>query len=300
MIDIRIIRERPDEVKHALDLLNTSAPIDRIVELDAERRRLVTEVEQLKATRNEGSKAVSKAKDPDERNRLIAEMKQVSDAITVMDAQITAVDGEFNDLMLQVPNMPMPEVPVGKDDSENVVVRTVGENRELRLRAEAALGARRDARHHRLRARREDLRLALLRAQGAGRAAAARADHLDARPAHREARLQRGLPALHGHAETLVGTGNLPKFGDNLYHGRRRGSLADPDRRGAGHQSLSRRDPRRRRSCRSTTSPTRPASAASRCRPAATCAASSAATSSTRSRWSSSSTRINRAPSTSR
>ena len=44
MIDIRIIRERPDEVKHALELLNTSAPVDRIVELDAERRRLVTEV----------------------------------------------------------------------------------------------------------------------------------------------------------------------------------------------------------------------------------------------------------------
>ena len=99
MIDIRIIRERPDEVKHALELLNTSAPIDRIIELDADRRRLVTEVDQLKATRNEGSKAVSKAKDPDERNRLIAEMKQVSDAITVMDAQITDVDKEFNDLM---------------------------------------------------------------------------------------------------------------------------------------------------------------------------------------------------------
>src|SRR5690349_70305 len=92
VIDIRIIRERPDEVKHALELLNTSAPIDRIIELDAERRRLVTDVDQLKATRNEGSKAVSMTKDPDERNRLIAEMKQVSDSITAMDARITTVD----------------------------------------------------------------------------------------------------------------------------------------------------------------------------------------------------------------
>ena len=69
---------------------------------------------------------------------------------------------------------------------------------QLRLRAAAALGARRRARHHRLRARREDLRLALLRADGRRRAPAARAHHLDARPAHARARLHRDLPAVHG------------------------------------------------------------------------------------------------------
>ncbi|HYP62111.1 MAG TPA: serine--tRNA ligase [Thermomicrobiales bacterium] len=217
MIDIRIIRERPDEVKHALDLLNTSAPIDRIIELDAERRRLVTEVDQLKATRNEGSKAVSKAKDPDERNRLIAEMKQVSDAITVMDAQITAVDGEFNDLMLQVPNMPMPEVPVGKDDSENVVVRTVGEIREREFAVKPHWETGVD--------------LGIIDFERGVKIAGSRMYVLKGLGA----RLQRAIITWmldlhikkHGYSEiyppylvtseTLVGTGNLPKFGDNLF-----------------------------------------------------------------------------------
>ena len=217
MIDIRIIRERPDEVKHALDLLNTSAPIDRIIELDAERRRLVTEVDQLKATRNEGSKAVSKAKDPDERNRLIAEMKQVSDAITVMDAQITDVDGEFNDLMLQVPNMPMPEVPVGKDDSENVVVRTVGEIRERDFAVKPHWETGVD--------------LGIIDFERGVKIAGSRMYVLKGLGA----RLQRAIITWmldlhikkHGYSEiyppylvtseTLVGTGNLPKFGDNLF-----------------------------------------------------------------------------------
>ena len=217
MIDIRIIRERPDEVKHALDLLNTSAPIDRIIELDAERRRLVTEVDQLKATRNEGSKAVSRAKDPDERNGLIAEMKQVSDAITVMDAQITDVDREFNDLMLQVPNMPMPEVPVGKDDSENVVVRTVGEIREREFAVKPHWETGVD--------------LGIIDFERGVKIAGSRMYVLKGLGA----RLQRAIITWmldlhikkHGYSEiyppylvtseTLVGTGNLPKFGDNLF-----------------------------------------------------------------------------------
>jgi len=217
VIDIRIIRERPDEVKHALELLNTSAPIDRIIELDADRRRLVTEVDQLKATRNEGSKAVSKAKDPDERNRLIAEMKQVSDAITVMDAQITDVDKEFNDLMLQVPNMPMPEVPVGKDDSENVVVRTIGDIRErdFAVKPHWETGVNLGIIDFERGVKIAGSRMYVLRGLGA--------------------RLQRAIITWmldlhikkHGYSEvyppylvtseTLVGTGNLPKFGDNLF-----------------------------------------------------------------------------------
>jgi seryl-tRNA synthetase len=217
VIDIRIIRERPDEVKHALELLNTSAPIDRIIELDAERRRLVTDVDQLKATRNEGSKAVSKTKDPDERNRLIAEMKQVSDSITAMDARITTVDQEFNDLMLQVPNMPMPEVPVGKDDSENVVVRTVGEIRErdFTVRPHWETG----------------VDLGIIDFERGVKVAGSRMYVLKGLGA----RLQRAIITWmldlhikkHGYSEvyppylvtsdTLIGTGNLPKFGDNLF-----------------------------------------------------------------------------------
>ena len=217
MIDIRIIRERPDEVKHALEQLNTSAPIDRIVELDAERRRLVTEVDQLKATRNEGSKAVSRAKDPDERNRLIVEMKQVSDAITVMDAQITDVDGEFNDLMLQVPNMPMPEVPVGKDDSENVVVRTVGEirEREFAVKPHWETGVDLGIIDFERGVKIAGSRMYVLKGLGARLQRAIITWMLDLHiKKHRYSEI---YPPYLVTSETLVGTGNLPKFGDNLF-----------------------------------------------------------------------------------
>ena len=217
MIDIRIIRERPDEVKHALELLNSSAPIDRIIELDTERRRMVTEVDQLKAARNEGSKAVAKAKDSDERNRLIAEMKQVGDDITAMDAQITAVDAELNGLLLQVPNMPLPQVPVGKDDSENIVVRTVGDvvDRDFTVRPHWETGVELGIIDFERGVKIAGSRMYVLKGLGA--------------------RLQRAIITWmldlhikkHGYSEVyppylvmgemLVGTGNLPKFGDALF-----------------------------------------------------------------------------------
>jgi seryl-tRNA synthetase len=217
VIDIRIIRERPDEVKHALELLNSSAPIDRIIELDTERRRMVTEVDQLKAARNEGSKAVAKAKDSDERNRLIAEMKQVGDDITAMDAQITAVDAELNGLLLQVPNMPLPQVPVGKDDSENIVVRTVGDvvDRDFTVRPHWETGVELGIIDFERGVKIAGSRMYVLKGLGA--------------------RLQRAIITWmldlhikkHGYSEVyppylvmgemLVGTGNLPKFGDALF-----------------------------------------------------------------------------------
>ena len=217
MIDIRIIRERPDEVKRALVALNTTAPIDRIVELDTARRRLVTEVDQLKASRNEGSKAVSKAGDPDERNRMIAAMKTVSDSIAAIDSEISQKDAELSDLLLHVPNLPLPEVPVGKDDSENVVVRTVGEIQDKGFTARPHWET--------------GVELGIIDFERGVKVAGSRAYVLRGLGA----RLQRALITWmldlhiqkHGYsevyppylvtAESLVGTGNLPKFGDNLF-----------------------------------------------------------------------------------
>jgi seryl-tRNA synthetase len=217
VIDIRIIRERPDEVKRALDVLNATAPIDRIVELDAERRKLVTEVDQLKAARNDGSKAVSRTKDPDERTRLIEEMKQLGDTISGLDAQVTAMDAEFHDLLLQVPNLPLPEVPVGKDESENVIVRTIGEVKDKGFtpRPHWETGVELGIIDFERGVKVAGSRMYMLRGMGA--------------------RLQRAIITWmldlhiqkHGYTEVyppylvtsemLVGTGNLPKFGDALF-----------------------------------------------------------------------------------
>ncbi|MGH2561980.1 MAG: serine--tRNA ligase, partial [Thermomicrobiales bacterium] len=127
MLDIRIIREQPDLIKAAIATLNTSAPIDEILALDERRRTVLTEVEHLKAQRNEGSKTVNSTKDKEERDRLIGEMRSLGGRITILDDQAKVVDMELSELMLQVPNLPLPEVPVGPDETANVIAAQHGE-----------------------------------------------------------------------------------------------------------------------------------------------------------------------------
>ena len=129
MLDLRLIREQPDQVKAALATLNAEAPIDEILAFDANRRALLTEVEALKAERNEGSKLVTRTKDPAERQVLIANLRELGDRIAALDEEAKAVDVRLHDLLLLVPNLPLPEVPIGPDESANVVVAEHGERR---------------------------------------------------------------------------------------------------------------------------------------------------------------------------
>jgi seryl-tRNA synthetase len=129
MLDIRLIRENPEAVKAGIARLHTTAPIDEILALDAQRRALLTEVEALKAERNEGSKAVAKARDPEQRQQLIDTLRGLGGTIDELDVKARAIDDQLRDLLLTVPNLPLPDVPDGPDDSANVVVRTVGEPR---------------------------------------------------------------------------------------------------------------------------------------------------------------------------
>jgi len=131
MIDLRFIREHPDEVKEALVKLNTEAPIDEILALDARRRELLRQVEELKHQRNVTSKQIGRMKDQAERQALIQEMRRVGDRIDALDARVREVEEQLNARLLEVPNLPRPDVPVGPDESANVVVRQWGELREF-------------------------------------------------------------------------------------------------------------------------------------------------------------------------
>jgi seryl-tRNA synthetase len=127
MLDLTYIREHADEVKDAMAKLYAEAPIDEILDLDKRRRALLQEVEQLKQQRNVVSKEIGKMKAAEEREAKKAEMRVVGDRITALDAEVNEVETRLNDLMLRVPNLPDPSVPVGKDDSENIVTRVEGE-----------------------------------------------------------------------------------------------------------------------------------------------------------------------------
>lgn len=218
MLDIRLIREKTDEVKAAIATLYTDAPIDEIVALDLRRRQILNEVEQLKAERNEGSKRVSKAASPDERQTLIAEMRALGDRIDQLDAESRETDEKLNDLMLRVPNLPYPEVPVAPDETGNVVTGEWGEKRvfgfEPKPHWEIAeqLGIIDFERGVKV----AGSRFYFLRGDGARLQRALIAWMLDLHT--REHGFQEVLPPYLVPAQALVGTGNLPKFGDVLFH----------------------------------------------------------------------------------
>lgn len=217
MLDINLIRANPDAVKAGIARLHTTAPIDQIVELDARRRALLTEVEALKAERNEGSKSVSRAKDPDQRQGLILTLRTLGDTIDGLDAQTRDIDERLRDLLLSVPNLPLPDVPDGPDESANVVLREEGERRSFdftpRPHWEIAeqLGIIDFERGVKI----SGSRFYLLRGDAARLQRALITWMLDF---HRQEHGYLEIyPPYIVHPEMLVGTGNLPKFGDGLF-----------------------------------------------------------------------------------
>ena len=138
MLDLRVIRERPDEVQRALADKGGAALIPDIVAKDAERRRLIKEGDELKAQRNVASEAIGRArKAGQDASAEQARMRDVGDRIKALDAEIKAIDDAIETLLAQVPNLPHPSVPRGKSDEENVEVRRWGTPRRFDFKPKA-------------------------------------------------------------------------------------------------------------------------------------------------------------------
>ncbi len=126
MLSLQYIRENVDRVKRDVLLRNATAPIDRILQLDEERRELLQQVEALRARRNAVSKAIGASKDAAGRDERIAEMRVVGDEINQLDARLKAVETELQAKLYEVPNILDPSVPRGPDETSNEVVAVVG------------------------------------------------------------------------------------------------------------------------------------------------------------------------------
>ena len=128
MLDIQLIREAPEVVRKALvDRQMDPAPVDQVLGLDERRRALIQEVELLKAERNRVSKEIGKMKDHAEREAKIKAMRAVGEQIGQLDDQLRQVDADLKALMSTLPNIPDAQTPYGVDESDNVVLETVGE-----------------------------------------------------------------------------------------------------------------------------------------------------------------------------
>src|SRR3712207_8178465 len=131
MLDIKRIRTNPEEIKNALNNRGEDFDvtiIDRIVELDEERRKILVDVEALKSKRNQESAQIPKLKKAGENvDALMADMKKLSDGIKQLDEKLSKVDEEIEYIMLRIPNIPNPAVPDGETDEDNVEIRRWGD-----------------------------------------------------------------------------------------------------------------------------------------------------------------------------
>ncbi|OGZ18555.1 MAG: serine--tRNA ligase [Candidatus Nealsonbacteria bacterium RBG_13_42_11] len=127
MLDIKFIRENPDIVKQGAKNKGYDVDIDRLLELDKRRREILQALEDMRAKKNKVSKEFPQIRGEEEKNKILLEMKELDANSDRIWKTLKEIDQEFNDLMLQVPNIPQEDVPVGKDDSENKVVEEIGE-----------------------------------------------------------------------------------------------------------------------------------------------------------------------------
>ncbi|MCU0645361.1 MAG: serine--tRNA ligase [bacterium] len=128
MLDIKFIRTNVDKVKKAIDLKNDFADIDQLLEMDAEKRKIMTEVEELKHRRNKVSEDIgTMKKQKQDASKFIIEMKNVSDRIKELDEQVKSFDQQIYEILIRIPNIPHDTVPVGKDASANVEIKRWGE-----------------------------------------------------------------------------------------------------------------------------------------------------------------------------
>jgi len=231
MLDLAYIREHPDEVKAAMVKLNAEAPIDLILELDARRRELLQEVEAMKARRNATSKEMGrfqrrfKEVGPAEREKLEAEfetvrqeMRQLGDRIKALDMALHDVEAQLYNAQLYVPNLPHESVPVGRDESENIVLRTEGEPRTFDFEPlpHWDLGPMLGLVDFERGVKLAGTRFYVLRGLGARLQRALIAWMLDLHI--REHGYTEIYPPTVVKRECLVGAAQLPKFEENIYH----------------------------------------------------------------------------------
>ncbi|MCD5411340.1 serine--tRNA ligase [Thermodesulfovibrionales bacterium] len=216
MLNIQLLRQNPEIVQEALAKRNDDAPINEILRLDKEERNLLQRIEGLRARRNEVSRELERTKEkpPD----LIADMRHVGELIRTLEQNEAQVSEQIRDMLLRMPNIPRLSVPHGKDGSDNVLVRSRGECRQFDFepRPHWELGENLGIVDFERGVKLSGSRFYLLKGWGARMQRALINFMLDFHI--KEHGYTEIYPPFMVKRECMVGSGNLPKFADNLYH----------------------------------------------------------------------------------
>lgn len=138
MLDIKLLRNEPDKIREALKKRNNDLDITPAIELDKQRREILTDVEKKKATQNEISKKIpAMKKNGEDTAPIFKEMKELSNEIKEDDDKVRDIDAKLRDFMLRIPNIPNEDCPIGDDDKENRELRRNGTPREFTFEPKA-------------------------------------------------------------------------------------------------------------------------------------------------------------------
>ncbi|MDD3947887.1 MAG: serine--tRNA ligase [Anaerolineaceae bacterium] len=218
MLDIKLIREQPELVKDALKKRQIdSVIIDDIVQLDEERRALILDVEGKKAERNSVSKEIGRMQDKTEREAKIASMRELGDQINSLDEQLKQIESRLFERLAGIPNIPDSDVPVGVDDKDNVVIRTIGEKKHFDFEPKPhwELGPELGILDFEAGVKLAGTRFYVLEGAGARLQRALIFWMLDL---HIRQGYKEFYPPWMVREEIMFASGQLPKFAENLYH----------------------------------------------------------------------------------
>jgi len=219
MLDLKLIRSEPAQVKDALrkrgqDVNN----IDYILEIDGKRRKIIFDSTALKQERNKVSEEIARMKkEKKDAQAKIEAMREVSARIKEMDTEIKSIEQEIQNILLEIPNMVDDSVPVGADEESNQEVRRWGKPREFDFEPKAHwdLGEKLDILDFERGAKISAARFTVLKNEGARLERALINFMLDIHT--KEHNYQEILPPFLVNAQTMVGTGQLPKFENDLF-----------------------------------------------------------------------------------
>jgi seryl-tRNA synthetase len=217
MLSREYLRENADQYRQALRNRGASVDLDRFLELEAERRRIIAAVESLKAKRNVASQEIATLKKaPQDATAQIDAMKSVGDEIRQLDERLAEVETELHDLEMLFPNMPHESVPVGADESANRVERTWGEipKFDFTPKQHFDLGEDLGILDFERGTKLTGARFSVLSGAGAKLNRALMAFLLDLHEAQGYVEV---LPPFIVNADSLRGTGQLPKFEEDLF-----------------------------------------------------------------------------------
>src|SRR6266581_235514 len=218
MLDPRLIKERPEELKKMLGPRAEHIDWDSLLKLDKERRALLTKVEELRAQRRKVSDDIAtlkRQKQPAE--ALMEAMKGAGDRIKVLEENLRETEEQFNAIVLGIPNLPHASVPIGKDSSDNVEVRRWGDPRAMAFQPKPhwEVGERLGILDFERAARMTGARFAVYSGAGAHLERALINFMLDLHT--KEHGYREVLPPFLVNRASMTGTGQLPKFEEDLF-----------------------------------------------------------------------------------